>query len=120
MKVNHSRDMKCKDCKMAFQEYCKYEEHLAKEHGNEKTFDCELCDKSFYTNWRLRKHTRSHEDRNMQNSATTSIIPKYVTIKSFDANLNILNLSSEYIKIIVRTDSVSSNTRVILPGYARS
>ena len=51
--VNHSRDIKCKDCGSIFNEQWKFEEHLTKDHGKAKTFDCENCDESLFTNWRL-------------------------------------------------------------------
>ena len=66
MKANHSSDIKCKDCRSTFGDQSKFEEHLVNEHGKEKTFDCEFCDDSFYTDWRLRKHIRSHEEHNIK------------------------------------------------------
>ena len=66
MKANHSSDIKCKDCRSTFGDQSKFEEHLVNEHGKEKTFDCEFCDDSFYTDWRLRKHIRSHEEPNIK------------------------------------------------------
>ena len=27
-------------------------------------FDCQLCDGNFYTNWRLKKHERNHDEPN--------------------------------------------------------
>ena len=63
-KVNHLREIKCFDCEDTFDEQWEFEKHLGQVHRKKKSFDCELCDESFFTSWRLNKHSRIHNDEN--------------------------------------------------------
>ena len=63
MKAYHFRDINCSDWDSTYDEQWKFEKHISTEHGKEKTFDCDNCDKSFYTMWRLRKHEQCHDNQ---------------------------------------------------------
>jgi NAD-dependent SIR2 family protein deacetylase len=45
---NHPRENKCNECEQGFKEHWKFELHL-KEHGKVKVFECNRCEKTFYT-----------------------------------------------------------------------
>ena len=56
----HAR--KCKECGETFTKKSDLEVHAIAEHGQEKTFQCGICDKRFVLEWRMRKHLKMHEE----------------------------------------------------------
>ena len=48
----------CHECKKTFELYVDLEIHMK---THQKTFKCELCDKTFHLKWRLTKHSLGHE-----------------------------------------------------------
>ena len=55
MKITHLKIFKCKDCDKTFDQCCKYEMHV-KDHDCEEEFKCDICNKSFFLEWRFRQH----------------------------------------------------------------
>jgi len=54
---------KCKECGETFTQNSDLEMHVISEHGQEKSFQCEICDKRFVLEWRMRKHLKMHEEK---------------------------------------------------------
>ena len=50
----------CKECKKEFKRNCDLELHM-KDHNTEKEFNCDVCGKGFFLEWRLRKHREVHQ-----------------------------------------------------------
>ena len=49
----------CEDCGQSFSRNCDFEKHLDN-HQKEKLFECDVCGKRFFLEWRLKKHTGVH------------------------------------------------------------
>ena len=58
-KPMHPKTYECEICDKTFTESWKMEEHL-EHHGNERPFKCSICEKGFYMKWRMEKHTSDH------------------------------------------------------------
>ena len=58
-KPMHPKTFECEICDKTFMESWKMEEHL-EHHGNERPFKCSICEKGFYMKWRMEKHTSDH------------------------------------------------------------
>ena len=56
----HSKNTQCLLCDQTLSSNSDIESH-ADQHGLEKKFKCEVCDKDIYLEWRLEKHKRVHE-----------------------------------------------------------
>ena len=59
--VCSSNAKSCKECEEKFSRNHELENHMVRVHGYEKTHTCEICRKSFYLEWRLKKHRTVHE-----------------------------------------------------------
>ena len=55
----HPKQYDCNNCGKIFDSRLEFELHQ-KVHTAIKPFNCELCDHTFYTKWRLDKHVRQH------------------------------------------------------------
>ena len=55
----HPKVVECKHCDQTFSYNHELEVHV-KEHGVENEFKCEVCNKEFYLEWRLKKHMAVH------------------------------------------------------------
>ena len=55
----HPKVVNCKHCDLTFSYNNELEVHV-KEHDVENEFSCEICDKEFYLEWRLKKHMAVH------------------------------------------------------------
>ena len=51
---------KCTDCDETFTKNSDFEVHMIDKHEKEKTFKCEICDKTFVLEWRMKKHLMMH------------------------------------------------------------
>ena len=62
IKRSHPKEIECQHCEQTFSNNFELENH-ADEHKLEKHFNCDICGKEFYLEWRLSKHeTVHHED----------------------------------------------------------
>ena len=52
----------CKQCDETFSLTSDLEKHMVTFHGASKSYSCEICTKSFYLKWRLKKHLQVHKD----------------------------------------------------------
>ena len=50
-------------CESRFCKFSDLELHIKQEHGNDPKQNCDKCEKSFVTAWRLRKHARIHSEK---------------------------------------------------------
>ena len=57
----HKRQIKCKTCPESFEKNCDLEVHIKMQHGSEEPFKCDVCDKCFSLEWRLKKHENMHK-----------------------------------------------------------
>ena len=55
--------LKCRVCEMEFERFCDLEWHLKAKHKECTQFECDQCQKTFVTEWRLRKHTKIHSNK---------------------------------------------------------
>ena len=53
IRKSHPKEHKCK--------FCEILELHSKSYENILPFKCNICEKEFYTNWRLNKHVQSHK-----------------------------------------------------------
>ena len=56
----------CDFCKSTFPRYCDLEDHIEATHRNQHRFNCSECDKTFVTEWRLRKHSNMHKAKSVK------------------------------------------------------
>ena len=57
---DQSKKKSCNECGEKFTRNCQLETHMVNFHGLEKIHACEVCGKTFYLEWRLKKHTSIH------------------------------------------------------------
>ena len=57
-----SKVKSCKKCAETLSRTAELEKNMVSIHGSEKLYACEVCGKSFYLKWRLRKHTGVHHE----------------------------------------------------------
>ena len=55
--------LNCSLCEKVFDKNCDLENHIIKYHKDYETFKCDLCQKIFVTEWRLKKHGQIHEGK---------------------------------------------------------
>ena len=88
-------------CDKGFKEHCNFDQHL-KEHGKVKVFECNRCEKTFYTKWRRDKHLGIHRTEetkfchyfnNLMKSLDVNSSMKYLMIVDFrgDVQTNFAN-----------------------------
>ena len=53
----------CDDCGLTFTKNSGLESHMENIHAKEKLHKCDTCEKSFYLNWRLKKHVLMHSKK---------------------------------------------------------
>ena len=56
-------EKKCNICHQTFKANSDFEKHMVDSHEAEKTFNCEVCGKTFLLSWRLRKHATIHTSK---------------------------------------------------------
>ena len=56
-------EKKCTECEKAFTKNSDLEAHMIDNHGQEKTFKCKVCDKTFVLEWRMNKHLHMHGEK---------------------------------------------------------
>ena len=62
-KLTKHKLLKCQVCEMEFEKFCDLEWHLKAKHEECTKFECDQCQKTFVTEWRLKKHTMIHSDK---------------------------------------------------------
>ena len=50
-------------CGEGFIRTADFENHMTDKHDVEKTFKCEVCDKTFFLEWRMEKHRVMHTEK---------------------------------------------------------
>ena len=66
LKAKKSRcPIKCKLCEQIFNRFSDLENHIRSNHEKHEVFHCEICDKGFVLNWRLRKHMNIHSEESV-------------------------------------------------------
>ena len=50
----------CAICSKTYLKNAELEEHMSEEHNSPKDFECPVCGKKFFLEWRLKKHARMH------------------------------------------------------------
>ena len=56
-------EKRCTVCGEGFMRTADFENHMTDEHDAEKTFKCEICDKAFLLEWRMKKHRVMHIEK---------------------------------------------------------
>ena len=56
--------LNCELCEKKFNRFCDMEIHLKTEHKKCQEFLCSKCEKTFVTQWRMRKHISIHRETN--------------------------------------------------------
>ena len=65
--------IKCDECEETFMKTCDLELHM-EEHGKEKQFKCQVCEKEFYLKWRYRKHIKMHSEMPLEATKNVHLI----------------------------------------------
>ena len=58
-----SLNLNCELCDLEFDKHFELEQHIKCLHETPEGFECQTCKKKFVTEWRLRKHEKSHPDK---------------------------------------------------------
>ena len=53
----------CNVCNEKFEKNCDLERHVMDKHEEEKRFRCDVCDKQFVLEWRMKKHSKVHTEK---------------------------------------------------------
>ena len=59
---SNKRSKKCNECDNRFTQNFEMENHMVEAHQRKKQHVCEVCEKEFYFEWRLKKHTKMHTE----------------------------------------------------------
>ena len=62
-KLTKHKLLKCQVCEMEFEKFCDLEWHLKAKHEECTKFECDQCQKTFVTEWRLKKHSKIHSNK---------------------------------------------------------
>ena len=57
---------KCTVCNQLFSLNCDLENHMDVEHKAEKEFQCNVCGKEFFLEWRHKMHLKIHTEKNIK------------------------------------------------------
>ena len=62
IRTNHREKLKCKLCTNYFDKNSDLELHMTTDHQLERIYKCDICQKTFVFEWRLKKHKTLHEN----------------------------------------------------------
>ena len=57
----HNSPKRCTFCGAEFLLHCELEGHISEKHSNIQKHECDQCELSFYSQWRLNKHIQWHK-----------------------------------------------------------
>ena len=64
LRTDHKETVKCKACTKSFDKNSDLKLHMTTDHESEKLHKCDICEKTFVFEWRLKKHKIMHEKAN--------------------------------------------------------